>query len=61
MLDYTNLKEGEVITMIDEYDITRIIIVNKVMGNHKLYTYVELNDVGDVFFLKNMNLAFIMT
>lgn len=52
MLDYTNLKEGEVITMIDEYDITRIIIVNKVIGNHRLYTYVELNDVGDVFFEK---------
>lgn len=52
MLDYTKLKEGEVITMIDEYDITRIIIVNKVIGNHKLYTYVELNDVGDVFFEK---------
>ena len=32
MMDYTELKNGEVITMIDEYDITRIIIVNKVIG-----------------------------
>lgn len=52
MIDYTELKNGEVITMIDEYDITRIIIVNKVIGNHILYTYVELDDVGDVFFEK---------
>ena len=53
MLDYTKLKEGEVITMFDEYDNTRISIVNKVMGNHRLYTYVELdNDTGDVFFEK---------
>lgn len=52
MIDYTELKNGEVITMIDEYDITRIIIVNKVIGNHRLYTYVELDDVGDVFFEK---------
>ena len=52
MIDYTELKNGEVITMIDEYDITRIIIVNKVVGNHRLYTYVELNDIGDVFFEK---------
>ena len=52
MIDYTELKNGEVITMIDEYDITRIIIVNKVVGNHRLYTYVELDDVGDVFFEK---------
>ena len=51
-MDYTKLKMGEVITMIDEYDITRIIIVNKVIGNHRLYTYVELDDVGDVFFEK---------
>ena len=51
-MDYTKLKNGEVITMIDEYDITRIIIVNKVIGNHRLYTYVELDDVGDVFFEK---------
>lgn len=52
MMDYTNLKKGEIIAMIDEYDITRIIIVNKVIGNHRLYTYVELDDVGDVFFEK---------
>lgn len=52
MIDYTELKNGEVITMIDEYDITRIIIVNKVIGNHRLYTYVELDNVGDVFFEK---------
>lgn len=52
MIDYTELKNGEVITMIDEYDITRIIVVNKVIGNHRLYTYVELDDVGDVFFEK---------
>ena len=52
MIDYTELKNGEVITMIDEYDITRIIIVNKVVGNHRLYTYVELDDTGDVFFEK---------
>ena len=52
MMDYTNLKRGEIIAMIDEYDITRIIIVNKVIGNHRLYTYVELDDVGDVFFEK---------
>ena len=52
MIDYTELKNGKVITMIDEYDITRIIIVNKVIGNHRLYTYVELDDVGDVFFEK---------
>ena len=52
MIDYTKLKRGEVITMIDGYDITRIIIVNKVIGNHRLYTYVELDDVGDVFFEK---------
>ena len=52
MIDYTELKNGEVITMIDEYDIPRIIIVNKVVGNHRLYTYVELNDIGDVFFEK---------
>ena len=52
MIDYTELKNGEVITMIDEYDITRIIIVNKVIDNHRLYTYVELDDVGDVFFEK---------
>ena len=51
-MDYTKLKNGEVITMIDEYDITRIVIVNKVIGNHKLYTYVELDDTGDVFFEK---------
>ena len=51
-MDYTELKNGEVITMIDEYDITRIIIVNKVVGNHRLYTYVELDDTGDVFFEK---------
>ena len=51
-MDYTELKDGEVITMIDEYDTTRIIIVNKVIGNHRLYTYVELDDVGDVFFEK---------
>ena len=60
MIDYANLKKGDVITIIDEYDITRIIIVNKVIGNHRLYTFVELNDVGDVFF-KNMNQVFIMT
>ena len=52
MMDYTKLKNGEVIIMIDEYDTTRIIIVNKVIGNHRLYTYVELDDVGDVFFEK---------
>ena len=52
MMDYTELKKGNVITMIDEYDITRIIIVNKVIDKHRLYTYVELNDVGDVFFEK---------
>ena len=52
MIDYIELKNGEVITMIDEYDIIRIIIVNKVIGNHRLYTYVELDDVGDVFFEK---------
>lgn len=52
MIDYTKLKRGEVITMIDEFDITRIIIVNKVIGNHRLYTYVELDDAGDVFFEK---------
>ena len=59
MIDYANLKKGDVITIIDEYDITRIIIVNKVIGN-KLYTYVELVNVGGVF-LKNMNQVFIMT
>lgn len=53
MLDYTKLKMGEVITMFDEYDNTRIAIVNKVMGNHRLYTYVELDkETGDVFFEK---------
>lgn len=53
MIDYTKLKKGEVITMIDEYAIIRIIIVNKVIDNHRLYTYVELgNDAGDIFFEK---------
>lgn len=51
-MDYTELKNGEVITIIDEYDITRIIIVNKVIDNHRLYTYVELVNVGGVFFEK---------
>lgn len=52
MIDYTELKNGEIITMIDEYDFTRIIIVNKVIDNHRLYTYVELVNVGGVFFEK---------
>lgn len=52
MMDYTKLKKGEVITMIDEYDTTRIIIVNNVIDNHRLYTYVELVNIGAVFFEK---------
>lgn len=46
MIDYTDLKNGNIIAMINEYDETRIIIVDRVetpaTGIHKLYTYAEL-------------------
>jgi hypothetical protein len=58
MINYEDLKNGDLITFIDEYDEIRIVIVNKIeensiIGKHMLYTYADL-DVknGDVFLEK---------
>lgn len=48
-MEYTDLKNGDIVAMINEYDETRIVIVDRVeqsyTGIYKLYTYAEL-DMG---------------
>ncbi len=54
MINYTELKRGDVIAMImQEYDEIRIVIVDRVensaTGIHKLYTYAELETSSSMF------------
>ena len=54
MIDYKDLKNGDVIAMIiQEYDEIRIVIVDRVensaTGIHKLYTYAELETSSSTF------------
>lgn len=54
MIDYEDLKNGDVIAMmIQEYDEIRIVIVDRVensaTGIHKLYTYAELETSSSIF------------
>lgn len=57
-MDYTDLKNGDIIAMTNEYVETRIIIVDRVeqsmTGVYKLYTYAELDlEYNDIFVEKN--------
>ena len=55
-MEYTDLNNGDIVAMTNEYSERRIIIVNKVnqnvMGDYKLYTYAELDMVYDDIFLE---------
>lgn len=59
-MEYTDLKNGDIVVMTDEYAESRIIIVDRVeysiTGVHKLYTYAELelefDDLRDLFLEK---------
>lgn len=46
-MNYTDLKNGDIVAMTDEYNETRIVIVNRIeqsiTGIDKLYTYAELD------------------
>ena len=57
-MEYTDLKNGDIVAMINEYDETRIVIVDKVeqsmTGIYKLYTYAELDmEYSDLFVEKD--------
>ena len=59
-MDYTNLKNGDIVVMsYDLYNVSRIVIVNKiehnsVTGVYKLYTYAELDmEYSDLFVEKD--------
>lgn len=54
MIDYKDLKNGDVIAMIiEEYDEIRIVIVDRVENSatdiHKLYTYAEMEKSSNIF------------
>lgn len=55
-MEYTDLKNGDIVAMTDNYNETRIVIVDKVeqsmTGIDKLYTYAELDIECDDIFLE---------
>lgn len=56
-MEYKDLKNGDIVAMTDNYNDTRIVIVDKVeqsmTGIDKLYTYAELDiECGDIFLEK---------
>lgn len=56
-MEYTDLKNGDIVAMTDKYNDTRIVIVDKVeqsmTGIDKLYTYAELDiECNDLFLEK---------
>lgn len=55
-MNYTELKNGNIVAMTDEYNETRIVIVNiveqSITGIDKLYTYAELDIEHDDLFLE---------
>jgi hypothetical protein len=55
-MEYTDLKNGDIVVMTNEYAESRIIIVDRVeqsvTGVYKLYTYVELDIEYDDLFLE---------
>ena len=61
-MEYTDLKNGNIVVMTDEYAESRIIIVDRVeysiTGVHKLYTYAELDIEYDNLFLEKYEPGF---
>jgi hypothetical protein len=55
-MEYTDLKNGNIVVMTNEYNERRIIIVDRVeqsiTGVYKLYTYAELDIENDDIFLE---------